>query len=104
MTEDLHIRTPPAFRRHLDGLAKARGTTISQTIRWAVMAAALPKGGVPTEQEILELLGEAARAGNVPAMRELRAYHRERAQTTDSPFAEFDQLAERRAIRGRTPK
>ena len=99
MTEDLHIRTPPAFRRHLEGLAKARGTTLSQTIRWTVMAATLPNGGIPTAREVLELLGEAARSGSMPAMRELRAYHRERTDSGENPFAEFDELALRRACR-----
>jgi len=48
--------------------------------------------------EVLELLGESARAGNVSAMRELRAYHHERrgGRTATSVI---DELATRR-IRG----
>jgi hypothetical protein len=49
---------------------------------------------VPTEDEVLQLLGEAARGGSVAAMRELRAYHRE---SGPGALAELDELAHRRA-------
>jgi hypothetical protein len=53
---------------------------------------------IPPEQEALELLSEAARAGSVPAMRELRVYWREQSgQPNDDEFFELDQLARRRA-------
>jgi predicted transcriptional regulator len=99
MPDEIHIRTPPAFRRRLEELATARKTTISEAIRSAVLQATVPERGIPSEQEVLELLGEAARAGNVAAMRELRTYHREQDVVGADPLAEFDELATRRAAR-----
>ena len=66
------------------------------------MEAALPEGGVPDGQEVLELLGQAARCGSVSAMKELLAYHREREAESDefAEFAEFDELARRRSRGG----
>jgi hypothetical protein len=54
---------------------------------------------VLSEQEILELLSEAARCGCVPAMRELRAYYREHRTLSDDPLARFDELAARRSTK-----
>jgi hypothetical protein len=56
---------------------------------------------VPAEDEVLRLLGEAARAGNVSAMKELRVYHREHSATEQNPLVEPDELAELRGRRGR---
>jgi hypothetical protein len=55
---------------------------------------------VPAEDEVLRLLGEAARAGNVSAMKELRVYHREHSATEQNPLVEPDELAELRGRRG----
>lgn len=52
---------------------------------------------VPDERELLMLLGEAARCGSVPAMRELLAYHRERPQPQPGDVVTaLDELAARR--------
>jgi hypothetical protein len=59
-------------------------------------AGALPEGGVPTEEELLELLGQAARRGSVPAIKELLAYHRKTRGGGECLFTEFDELAKRR--------
>jgi Ribbon-helix-helix protein, copG family len=66
----------------LEELAEARGSTKAAAIRRAIVEATTPKDApaVPTELEVLELLSTAARGGNVAAMRELLAYHRERRQ------------------------
>jgi hypothetical protein len=76
------------------------------------MQAALPEGGVPTEEELLELLGQAARCGSVPAIKELLACHREREGKSDDGLAEFERArgaggmvtpAAPRPARGATP-
>ena len=51
MADDVHIRATPAFRKHLERLAEARGETLSQTTRSSVMAAAIAEGGVPSEED-----------------------------------------------------
>lgn len=100
MADDrLEIRLTPALRKRLDDLAQNRNTTVSGAVKSAVLEAT-KVGGVPTEEEVLELLGEAARTGNVSAMKELRAYHRERNsnETENSPLAVVDELASKRAV------
>lgn len=97
MPDSLHIRLTPAVRRHLERLADAKKTTLSSAMRSAVMQASPSQlEGVPSERELLELLGEAARAGSVPAMRELLAYHQEAGRGKDSPLSVVDELARRR--------
>ena len=65
-------------------------------------AAARPgRGSVPDEREVLELLSRAARAGSVPALRELLRWHRERRRplADGHPLDELDELARRRGDR-----
>ena len=95
MAADLHIRVAPAFRKRLEELAEARGESISQTIRSTVMAASVPEHAspVPDEQEVLELLGGAARAGSVSAMKELRAYYRDERSEESGVLDMVDELA-----------
>src|SRR5687768_17227339 len=90
----VHIRTTPALRRRIEALAEARGSSLTGAITAAVMEATAPmdRGGVPDEAEVLNLLGEAARAGSVPAMRELLRYYRER-DGSDADEAEGGPLA-----------
>jgi hypothetical protein len=79
----------------------------SKAIQAALVEATMPEdaSAVPSEQEVLHLLGEAARAGNVAAMKELRAYHRkhERDETEKPKKGSLDEvlggLANRRARR-----
>ena len=74
--ERVHIRITPMFRKRLERLAEERHTTMSAVIKSAVMQAT-SQGGIPSEQEVLELLSEAARCGSVPAMEMLRWHERE---------------------------
>ena len=90
----VQIRTTPAFRMRLERLAQERHTSMSAVVRSAVMAWTA-QGDVPSEHEVLLLLSEAARCGSVPAMRELRAYHRERAGDHGDKVGHFDELAAR---------
>jgi hypothetical protein len=73
----LDMRVSPAFKRRIERLAEQRNTTMAGAVRVAVIEATKGDGGVPSEQELLELLGEAARCGSVAAMRELLRHHRE---------------------------
>jgi len=57
---------------------------------------------VPTEDELLRLLGKAARAGSVPAIRELLAPYREQEDAEDDGLSVVGELAERRGARART--
>lgn len=99
-TKTVTFRVSAVLQRRLDELAKARGLNRSKAIQAAILEATIPDAsGVPSEAELLELLGESARAGNVAAMKELMRYHREHATQDDDAFAEFDELAERRANR-----
>ena len=100
MTRHITFRASPAVTARIAELAEARGSTKAAAIRAAVVSAATPKHApaVPTEAEVLELLGEAARGGSVAAMKELLVYHRERrgvAGAVDA-VAELDELAARR--------
>lgn len=92
----IEIKVTPAFRKQLEELAASRKTTLSGAIKSAVMEVAMPDGHVPTDQEVLEMLGRAARAGNVSAMKELRAHHRANEAETETPLAVVDELAQRR--------
>lgn len=62
--------------------------------------------GLVGERETLELLGAAARAGSVPALRELLRWHRERRRplADGHPLDELDELAARRRRPNDAPK
>jgi hypothetical protein len=89
--------------KQIDALAEGHGGNRSRAIQVAVLEATRhDASGIPDEQEVLELLGESARLGNVSAMKMLLAYHREHPkESDDDPFAEFDELARERAARER---
>jgi len=63
------------------------------------MEATVPENqsAVPDAAEALVLLGEAARAGSVSAMKELLAHHRERRQQGGDALSAVDELAAKRA-------
>jgi len=82
----------------LERLAQERHTTMSAVVRSAVMAWTA-QGDVPSEHEVLLLLSDQALCGNVAAMRELRAYHRERAAGNADKLKRYDELASRRSAR-----
>ena len=58
----------------------------------------MPRKGVPDLEELLVLLGEAARAGSVPAAKELLAWHDRRRADWErpDPLDRFGELAARR--------
>ena len=97
-TNTVTFRASPTLQRRIDELAHARGLNRSKAIQAALVEATMADDvdAIPTEHELLCLLGESARAGNVAAMRQLRAYHRGRERESDD-FAEFDELARRRS-------
>jgi hypothetical protein len=97
--ETVHIKLNPAVRGHLERLAEARNTSLSAAVRWAVTEATFPEGGVPTRDELLRLLGMAARDGSVPAIRELLAHYRreeERPKRTGT-LRVLDELRQKKA-------
>ena len=104
MPETVHIRLNPATRAHLERLAEARQTSLSDAVRFAVTEAAYPDGGVPDQDECLRLLGLAARAGSVPACRELLKHRRREASKPRSNTLRIvDEIAERRGGHGDDP-
>ena len=94
--DQFHLGVTPPFRERLERLAAERKTTLAAAVTAAAREATKGTGAVLTEQEILDLLSEAARDGNVSAMRELRAYHRERERADPDGLGLFDELAARR--------
>jgi hypothetical protein len=97
MRETVHISLNPATRAHAEALAEARGTSLSAAIRVAIVEARFPEGGVPDEEECLRLLGVAARAGSVPACRELLRTYREYLKPERPEWLRaVDELARRR--------
>ena len=93
------FRASPVLVARIEELAEAKKSTRSGAIKMAIVEATVPDHatGVPDEQELLVLLGQAARGGSVAAMRELLAHHRERKQPADNGvFAGVDDLARRR--------
>jgi hypothetical protein len=88
--DQVNVRLTPVVRDRLERLARDHKTTVSGAMRIAVMQATKHPGGVPSEREVLELLGEQARCGTVSALRELRSYHRERASAEDDRLVRFD--------------
>jgi hypothetical protein len=102
MQRNVNFRASPVLLARINELAAARGSTRSAAIKAAILEASIPADApsVPDEHELLLLLSEAARGGNVPAMKELRAYHRgeniDSGKSPDDPFADLDELARRR--------
>lgn len=87
MLERVSVRLSPALLGRLDELAKARGLSRSALLRALVAdAALLPGERVPSKRELLEVLAERARSGNVGAVRMLL----ERAER--EPTDELDEL------------
>ena len=96
----LEIRASEALVRRLDAFAAERGMNRSQALRAAVLEASPDAAGpplAPDHDELLRLLGEAARGGSVSAMRTLLAEYRRSAVPAGSSV--IDELARRR-----TPK
>lgn len=73
----LSVRLPKATLARLDALARDRGVTRTRAIRQLLDAGLADRPMVPseppTEAELVTLLAERARAGNVSAIRSLLA-------------------------------
>jgi hypothetical protein len=73
----LSVRLPRRTIRQLDTLAAERGITRTRVVRQLLDAGLIgrpaPSSEVPTEAELVALLAERARAGNVSAIRSLLA-------------------------------
>jgi predicted transcriptional regulator len=95
------FRASAVLLARLEQLAEARGCARSAAIEAAIVEATVPKDApaVPTEAEILELLGLAARGGSVPAMRELWRHHQDQRQAGVGTLAGVDELAALRESR-----
>jgi len=106
----LELRVSEPFLRRLDAFAAARGLNRSQAIRAAVVEAspdAPPLPLAPDRDELLRLLGAAARSGSVPAIRALLDEGRRAEGADDVPRAHrlavlsrIDELAARRRAVG----
>jgi hypothetical protein len=102
MSDDrFHMRVTPLLKARIERMAQQRNTTMAAVVRTAVVEATKGERGIPDEREVLELLSEQARTGNVSAMKELRAYHRERSTAEADPLDRFDELAARRSAEQR---
>jgi hypothetical protein len=73
----LSVRLPQRTIAQLDALAAERGVARTRVVRQLLDAGladrSLPSGEPPTEEELVALLSERARAGNVAAIRSLLA-------------------------------
>ncbi len=79
----------------LDMVAEARGLSRSDTLRRLIDEASLTpeeRYRIPDESELLMLLGERARAGNVAAIRALLDRHQQDGEDADPKPSEFDEL------------
>jgi predicted transcriptional regulator len=95
------FRAPESVARRLDALSAAAGVDRSAMLRRLIVEAspeAVGRRELPDRDELLDLLGEAARSGNVSAIKTLM----ERVAVDDEPdpFAELDAAAEFRGLAG----
>ena len=99
MQANINFRASSVLVARIDRLAEATGSSRSAAIKRAILEATTPPEAQPVadRQELLVLLSEAARGGNVAAMRELLAYDRERRQgRAPDAVDQLDELAKRR--------
>ena len=97
MTESfVNVRFQAAQLGRLDELCDTRGVSRSDLIRGLVMDAVMApadRDTVPDEAELLRLLSDKARAGNVSAIKTLLDRHERHGwNDVDDPFAELDEL------------
>lgn len=81
--------------KRLDVLAEAHGLSRSDVLRWLIAEASMTRdqqSHLPDSDELLMLLAERARAGNVAAIRALldRLERTAGGEPEDDPFAELD--------------
>jgi hypothetical protein len=82
----VNTRFSAALLDRLDELAAARGLSRSEVIRGLVMEAAPDRVvTIPTADEAMALIAEKARAGNLPALKAVLAYHAAQGKTGGEP-------------------
>ena len=93
------VRVPNATLQRLDTLACSRGTTraglVRQLVDAAVQGVPAPDVDPPNEAELLDLLAEKARAGNVSAIRTLLA-RQEQLDPQERALRSFEVMVEGR--------
>jgi hypothetical protein len=98
--ERLSVRLTDRMFRQLDALALERGVTRTRLVRQLLEAGlrdrdSIPQPDTPSEEELLELLAEKARMGNVAAIRALLV-REEQKDPRAQALALFQEMAERR--------
>ncbi len=95
MSRHITVRLMAEQIDRLDMVAEARGLDRSNTIRRLIDEASMTaeeRRQLPTEQELLELLAERARAGNVGAVKALLDRLRRERDAEEPEPSEFDEL------------
>ena len=97
--ERLSVRLPDRTFRQLDALALARGVTRTGLVRQLLEAGLrdrpAPPSDMPSEEELLDILAEKARKGNVSAIRALLIREEQRDPRVQA-LALFEEMAARR--------
>jgi hypothetical protein len=98
--ERLSVRLTDRMFRQLDALALERGVTRTRLVRQLLEAGvrdrdAIPPPDTPSEEELLAILTERARAGNVAAARTLLV-REEQKDPRKQALALFEEMAARR--------
>jgi len=95
--EQLSVRLPDRVFRQLDDLAAERGVTRTGVVRQLLEAGLrgrpVPHTEPPTETELLDLLADRARMGNVAAIRSLLAREVDQ-DPRERLMSEFRRMAE----------
>jgi hypothetical protein len=98
--ERLSVRLTDRMFRQLDALAAERGISRTRLVRQLLEAGlrdrdSIPPPDTPSEEELLAILTERARAGNVAAVRTL-LLREEQKDPRKQALALFQEMAERR--------
>ena len=96
----MSVRLTDRMFRELDALAAERGITRTRLVRQLLEAGlrdrdSIPPPDTPSEEELLELLAEKARMGNVAAIRTLLV-REESKDPRMAALAMFEEMAARR--------
>jgi hypothetical protein len=90
----VNVRFSGGQMERLEGLCAARGQSRSDVIRGLVLDAAMEpaeRACIPDESELLTLLSDKARSGNVTAIKTLLERHAKGVDDSN-PFSELDEL------------
>jgi hypothetical protein len=98
--ERLSVRLTDRMFRELDALAAERGINRTRLVRQLLEAGlrdrdSIPPPDTPSEEELLDLLAEKARMGNVSAIRALLV-REEQKDPRKAALALFEEMAARR--------